>query len=347
MTVASRNAFVPAALGVLLLSLAGCDATAEKKPGVALIPHPTWDCYLPHGIPAPEAGVPIFEVEIPLDRLATLGTTPYGERSVAVGLEGSVDGPRFGGVVMGGALDFMLTLPNGTVEIEQVFVLRAADGSYVYARSAGTGPSADDVRIVMDFEAPSDSAHAWMNSGTYVARRELSSSARALTLRVYDVSDVPIDTADAIVIEKPQGLPAQPWEYREKSASERPGDELIRETVTLGSSQRVGESKRGGRNVIPITGGELSGRISGEVLMGGADYQSLAPPATLDARYLWQTSDGEIIIVRNGGSFGSLVPTFEARVDGPYAYLNDGLYLSSNPAVGEGSVSLTFYESVN
>src|SRR5690606_41024653 len=77
----------------------------------------------------------------------------------------------------------------------------------------------------------------------------------------------------------------------------------------------------------------------------GAHYQARSPPATIDARCLWQAADGEIIIVRNGGTFGSLVPTFEARVDGPYAYLNEGLYLSSNPAVGQGGVALTFYES--
>jgi hypothetical protein len=49
--------------------------------------------------------------------------------------------------------------------------------------------------------------------------------------------------------------------------------------------------------------------------------------------------------VRNGGSFGALVPTFETRADGPYAYLNTGSYLSSNPGRGEGGVALTFYES--
>ena len=122
---------------------------------------------------------------------------------------------------------------------------------------------------------------------------------------------------------------------------------MIRENVTLGPGQSVGESKRGIRNIIPITGGELSGRITGKVLMGGADYQNLSPPATIDAHYLWQAEDGEIIVVRNGGTFGSLVPTFEARVDGPYAYLNEGRYLSSNPGMGQGGVSLTFYESTN
>ena len=81
--------------------------------------------------------------------------------------------------------------------------------------------------------------------------------------------------------------------------------------------------------------------------MGGADYQDLTPPATIDAHYLWQASDGEIIIVRNAGPFGALVPTFEARVDGPYAYLNNGLYLSSNPGMAQGGVGITMYDSTH
>ena len=83
----------------------------------------------------------------------------------------------------------------------------------------------------------------------------------------------------------------------------------------------------------------------GKVLSGGADYQNLANPATIDARYLWQTSDGEVIIVRNGGSFGLLAPSFEVRVGSKYEWLNKGLYLSSNPGPGSGGIGLTFYES--
>jgi len=32
-------------------------------------------------------------------------------------------------------------------------------------------------------------------------------------------------------------------------------------------------------------------------------------------------------------------------VDSKYAWLNKGLYLSSNPGMGSGGVALTFYES--
>jgi hypothetical protein len=120
---------------------------------------------------------------------------------------------------------------------------------------------------------------------------------------------------------------------------------LIVETVTLSPSQSVGASKRGNRNIIPITGGEVSGRLTGKVLPGGADYQNLSNPATIDARYLWQSNDGEIIIVRNGGPFGSLVPTFEVRTDGPHAWLNTGSYLSSPPGMRPGGVGITMYDS--
>jgi len=291
-------------------------------------------------------GRSIFEITIPLERTVDVGQTQYGKRRVAVGLEGSVAGPRLTATVMPGALDFELTLANGTIEIEQTLVLRTSDGSYVYLRNAGTGPNADDVRVVLDFEAPNASEHSKLNSGSYVARRELNASAKTLRLRVYDVSSVEVGTKNAIAIAKPTGAPAQPWNYRTKSASERQGEMLMRENVTLAPAQSVGASKRGNRNIIPITGGELSGRITGKVLMGGADFQNLSPPATIDAHYLWQADNGEIIIVRNGGSFGSLVPSFETRVDGPFAYLNAGRYLSSNPGVGQGGVALTFYESV-
>lgn len=331
---------------VILLGLAGLTPSAQAA-GALLIPDAAWDCYMPGGIPAPEDGSLVFELEIPLDRATAIGRTQFGDRRIAVGLAGSFAGPKISGSVMEGALDYELTLANGTIEIEQILVLRATDGSYIYVRNAGTGPNADDVRVVLDFEAPSASEFAWLNEGKYVARRELNTSAKTLAIRVYDVSSAQVSTANAIVIARPAGVRGQSWDYRVQADTEQQGEMLIRENVTLAPSQSVGASKRGNRNIIPITGGELSGRIPGKVLMGGADYQNLSPPATIDARYLWQADDGEIIIVRNGGSFGSLVPTFEARVDGPYSFLNDGLYLSSNPGMGQGGVSLTFYESTN
>lgn len=301
------------------------------------------------GIPNPESGILIFEMQMNLDRVAKIGKTPFGNRRVAVGLEAAISGPKFKGTLMTGALDYELTLSNGVVEMEQIFVFKTEDGKYIYSRNAGVGADAKDIRMAMDFEAPTGSSAEWMNTGKYVARRILDENAKTLTVRVYDVSSVAIPTAAAgqIRITKPSDAPPQPWNNRPRGASEKNGKELIVESVGLSPSQRVGPSKRGNRNIIPITGGDLSGRITGKVLAGGADYQNLSGPPAIDARYLWQAADGEIIIVRNTTSTGGLVPIFEARVDGPYAYLNSGLYLSSNPGMANGGVKITMYDSTN
>jgi len=335
--------------GVAVLTGPAARMATGQGAAKVVLPHASWDCGMKDGIPSPESGALIFETQLKLDRLAKVGKTQYGNRRVAVALEGTITGPKFTGTVMTGALDFELMLSNGTVEVEQIFVFKTADGKYIYSRSAGVGADAKDVRIAMDFEAPNGSSSEWMNSGKYVARRILDENAKTLTIRVYDVSSVAIPTGATNVtrIVKPTDAPPQPWDNRMKGAEEKQGKELIVESVGLSPSQRVGASKRGNRNIIPITGGDLSGRITGKVLSGGADYQNLSGPPAIDARYLWQASDGEIIIVRNTTSTGGLVPIFEARVDSPYAYLNTGRFLSSNPGMANGGVKITMYDSTN
>jgi hypothetical protein len=315
--------------------------------GKILIPHKSWPCGMPEGIPVPEQGVLVFEANMKLDQVYEVGKTPYGQREVIVVQGGTVSGEKFAGSVMPGGLDFQLSFPNGGMEIEQVFVLRAADGSYLYLRSAGTAADRSDVRMVPDFEAPSLSSYSWLNTGKYAGRRVVDLAAKTMKIGVYDVSGVATraDRTNSVQVAKPADVQDQPWDYRKATAEEKRGEQLVTENVTLGASQSVGATKRGNRNIIPITGGILSGKITGKVLAGGADYQNLANPMTIDARYLWQTSDGEVIIVRNGGSFGLLAPAFEVRVGSKYEWLNQGLYLSSNPGMGSGGVGLTFYES--
>ena len=346
--VLSLIAFV--ALTVLLGIPVVQSATGQNAQGNSsakvLVPHESWNCGMPDGIPAPEIGSLIFEIAMKFDKVLDVGRTPFGDRKVVVAREGTLSGPKLTGTVMPGALDFELKLSNGAIEIEQILVLKTDDGKYIYVRNAGTGPDSNDVRVVMDFEAPNAAPSAWLNSGKYVARRSVNVAGNTLTIRVYDVSNVSLPTGSANItrISKPAGTPSQPWDYRKPTPSEKQGDVLITETVTLSPSQSVGMSKRGNRNIIPITGGELSGRIPGKVLFGGADYQNLSAPPAIDARYLWQANNGDIIIVRNTGS-GTLIPTFEVRVDSPYAFLNNGLFRSSPPGMRPGGVGITMYES--
>jgi hypothetical protein len=121
------------------------------------------------------------------------------------------------------------------------------------------------------------------------------------------------------------------------------GASVFTENVTLGSSLSIGTSKRGNRNIIPITGGSVSGKVNGTVVYGGGDYQLVGGTTKLDARYVI-SSNGDFVIVRNCGPIGALVPLFETRADGPYAFLNANTFVSSDPGSGSGGVSITFYE---
>ncbi len=310
---------------------------------LTFVPDPTWPCGMPEGIPAPEYGVEICTVELRLDHVYDIGETPYGWRTVFVIGGGVVSGPKLSGTVLSGGLDYQLKLSNGIVEIEQVLVLRTGDGKVVYLRNAGVGIDGDDVRVVMDFEAPNEGLYTWLNSGRYVAHRSVDLNAGTMKLIVHDVSDV--RATNAVTLMKPDDHPPQPWKPRRPEPSENPGEPIATERVTLGEWMSVGESKRGTRNIILITGGELAGPVHGTVLSAGADFQLQSGTFTLDARYLWQTDGGEVVIVRNAGTLGTLVPVFEARVDGPCSRLNTGTYLSSDPKVGDGFVDLVMYRS--
>jgi Protein of unknown function (DUF3237) len=72
--------------------------------------------------------------------------------------------------------------------------------------------------------------------------------------------------------------------------------------VRVGAPLDLGDVGKGGRRIVPITGGEFSGAdIRGIVVPGGADWQILRSDGVseLEARYTLQTDDGALILVRN------------------------------------------------
>jgi Protein of unknown function (DUF3237) len=309
-------------------------ATADRT----LVPDTTWDAGMPDGIPVPEKGTLVLTAEVALDNVYNVGKTPFGQRVVAVTQEGTMTGPKIQAKVLPGGLDFNLELSNGVEEVEQILVLQTSDQKYAIMRNVGTGASDKDVRVVYDFEAPMDGEFAWLNSGKYVGRRTIDAAAKKMTLSIYEVSGVPVNSAATFRIQKPTDKPPQPWSFRVADAGEERGETILNEGVALGRSQAIRNGKNGNRNVIPITGGTIEGIVSGKVLFGGADYQSPTTGPAIDARYLWQTTDGQVIIVRNAGPGNALIPTFETSVDGKFAWLNSGKYASSPPGGGKCSM---------
>jgi hypothetical protein len=296
---------------------------------------------MPDGIPPPELGKLVFRASLTLGEVHDVGATQYGKRRVVDVKGGTVTGDRIQGSVQPGGVEFELTLSNGAVELEQLLMLRASSGANIYFRSCGTAAGSGPVRIVPDVEAPNSGAYAFLNTGKFAGIRVLDAAKKSLELAVYDVSSV-ARVEPAVNVANPAGVPDQSWECVKVSGQR--GAVVYTESVGIGGSLSVGASKRGNRNVIPITGGSASGRVAGKVLPGGADFQLLGSPFVLDARYTIRANDGELIVVRNCGPVGALVPVFEARADGPYAFLNPNTWLSSDPSIAVGAVNLTIYE---
>lgn len=123
--------------------------------------------------------------------------------------------------------------------------------------------------------------------------------------------------------------------------------------VTLGQAFQVGDTGKGTRTVIPITGGTFEGpNIKGEVLPGGADYQMQLDGRTeIEAIYCIRTDDGVSIHVRNcgiikmgDGMYFRCAPRFEAPKDSKYAWMNECLFLCQ-PGFGEpGGINLDVWK---
>lgn len=304
---------------------------------ITIMPHSSWDCGQRLGIVAPARGTAVFQATLTLGAIHPVGLTPYGSRRLLDVTGGTFTGARINGTVHAGGLDMDLTLREGTVEIEQILVLRTGDGADIYVRGLGVALPGDPTgRVILDFEAPSSGSHAWLNSGTYAATRVVDAAAGTLKLEVFEVSGVPMPEPKLRITDSP-GLPQQSAACPPLTGTR--GAVVFTGNVTLGPSFSIA-GKRGTRNIIPITGGTTSGRVAGRILAGGADYQLDG----LDARYTLATDDGELVLVRNCGPLGALVPRFEARVAGPYDFLNANTFLSSEPVAGGGGISITFHQ---
>lgn len=117
---------------------------------------------------------------------------------------------------------------------------------------------------------------------------------------------------------------------------------ILEAKVKIANMINVGESKRGTRRVIPITGGTVSGpKIKGVVLPGGEDWQLVRPDGDTElyARYLLKTDDGHVIQVINQvllhageqgkGFYSKSVLDLEAPKSSPYDFLNHAIFIGT------------------
>lgn len=73
--------------------------------------------------------------------------------------------------------------------------------------------------------------------------------------------------------------------------------------VEVGPPIEPGAVGAGVRRCIPLTGGQVSGAIEGEIIPGGADWQTICDDGTLqiEAHYAFRTAAGAVVEVVSSG----------------------------------------------
>lgn len=339
--IVTKSGYKTAQVALASYSKTDLNITLEEETAnsddATIVPDPSWICYMATGIPPPQLGTLAFKVTMQIDKVYNVGKTQFGDRQLIVIKGGTIKGDKIDATLLNGGMDMELTLSTGSKELEQINIFKTKDNNQVLMRNAGVAPSGSNiVRTVFDFEAPN--SYGWLNTGKFVGNRIVDTAAKTITFDVYDISNVALPEKK-VQIKDPDGVTNQTWDCVTLSGN-KSSTVVFTETVTLGGSVGI-SGKRGSRNIIPITGGTTTGKVNGKILNCGADYQL---NGSLDARYALAPNDGEIILVRNCGPGDKLIPVFEAKASGNYAFLNKIAFFSSPPGGAGSGVSITFYE---
>ncbi len=200
--------------------------------GASIIPDPSWTCGMPNGIPVPTLGELVLSATLDIDKTHEVGLTQFGSRRLYTVKSGRIEGKQVQATVLTGGLDLELTLSNGSIELEEINVLKANDGTLIYMRTCGVAPAGEHtVRIVPDFEVATSKSLSWLNTGKYAGTRVVDAATGTIRLEVYDVSDVAVSDPK-LEVKDPTGVSNQPWDC--STATGAKGSTLFTESVTLG-----------------------------------------------------------------------------------------------------------------
>jgi len=137
----------------------------------------------------------VFDANVTIGELLNFGKSKYGERRIIPITGGTFKGPDIEGVVLPGGADWQLARPDGDVELYARYTLKTNDGTLIQVQNrvlihmdSKTGPY---IRSVIDFEAPSESPHAWLNHaiflGTLTMPQEMPKDKPYVIISVYKV----------------------------------------------------------------------------------------------------------------------------------------------------------------
>ena len=86
-----------------------------------------------------------FMVKVDVGPVQDLGITSAGHRRVIDILGGTVSGPRLAGTILPGGADWQVVRPDGAIDVEARYTIRAESGAQVYVRNWGVRVASAEV----------------------------------------------------------------------------------------------------------------------------------------------------------------------------------------------------------
>lgn len=122
----------------------------------------------------------VLEARVNCDPLVVVGASKYGKRQLVPITGGDFDGPAIKGRVLPGGADWQLIRPDDVIEIVARYTIQTHDSVNISVLNRGIAlypPTFDTVyvRTTPEFEAPNDSAYAWLNRNVFVGTVQVAS----------------------------------------------------------------------------------------------------------------------------------------------------------------------------
>jgi len=130
----------------------------------------------------------VFEARVTCDSPIVVGDSKLGKRQFIPIVGGEFSGPDIKGRVLPGGGDWQLLRADGVTEIEARYTLQTHDGHNISVVNCGIALYPPKfarlyVRTTPQFEAPNDSAYAWLNRNVFVGTLDVVSN-HPLVVRV-------------------------------------------------------------------------------------------------------------------------------------------------------------------
>jgi hypothetical protein len=141
----------------------------------------------------PQAAVTPLQTEFTYEALVNIapavevGPSSRGTRRYIPITGGTFHGPRIKGVVLPGGADWQLERPDGVLEINALYSIKADDGAVIIVHNSGiVVDNGSYFRTVPQFEAPRG-RHDWLNKSVFVGSVAGAPQPGAVVVRVFRV----------------------------------------------------------------------------------------------------------------------------------------------------------------